>query len=46
MATFDKVGAHFAAPGAEGCYPLPNGRALVFGAQQLWLVGPPPSHAG
>lgn len=32
---------HFAAPGVEMVYPLPDGRAIV-GGTKLWLVGAPP----
>jgi hypothetical protein len=32
---------HFAAPGAEMVYLLPDGRAIV-GGTKLWLIGPPP----
>jgi hypothetical protein len=37
---------HFAAPGAQTVLPLPDGRAIVGGANHLWLVGPPPRRGG
>ena len=37
---------HFAAPGAWFVNPLPDGRAVVGGANTLWLVGTPPRRTG
>jgi hypothetical protein len=36
-----RLAGHFAAPGANVVFPLPDGRAIV-GGSKLWLIGPPP----
>jgi hypothetical protein len=38
-----RVLGHFAAPGLQTIYPLPDGRAVGVGTK-IWLIGPPPRH--
>ena len=37
-----RLAGHFAAPGWNWIYPLPDGRGIVCGSGKAWLVGPPP----